>query len=70
MAKKESGLGRGLGDLLDDNTPEIRSGKGSVVLKTGDERIRITPPESQEKQEKPLYNEPIKNRSIKANFRK
>ena len=70
MAKKESGLGRGLGDLLDDNTPEIRSGKGSVVLKTGDERIRITPPEAQEKQEKPLYNEPIKNRSIKANFRK
>ena len=70
MAKKESGLGRGLGDLLDDNTPEIRAGKGSVVLKTGDERIRITPPETEEKQTKPLFNEPIKNRSIKANFRK
>ena len=70
MAKKESGLGRGLGDLLDDNTPEIRSGKGSVVLKAGEERIRITPPETVEKQTKPLFNEPIKNRSIKANFKK
>ena len=70
MAKKESGLGRGLGELLDDNTPEIRAGKGSVVLKAGEERIRITPPETEEKQTKPLFNEPIKNRSITANFKK
>ena len=33
MAKKPSGLGRGLGDLLEDNTPEIRRGQGSVVRK-------------------------------------
>lgn len=70
MTKKESGLGRGLGELLDDNTPEIRTGKGSVVLKSGDQRIRITPPETQNTQTKPLFDEVPKNRSIKANFRK
>lgn len=69
MAKKPSGLGRGLGELLDDNTPEIKAGKGSVVLKHGNERIRITPPEAETK-EKPLFDELPKNRSIKANFKK
>jgi hypothetical protein len=67
MAKKESGLGRGLGELLDDNTPEIRTGKGSVVLKNGEERIRLPPPEAQPK---PLFSETPKGRSIKSNFRK
>ena len=70
MTKKPSGLGRGLGELLDDNTPEVRSGKGSVVLKNGNDRIRITPSESIQKQEKPLFEETPKSRSIKANFRK
>ena len=31
--KRESGLGRGLGSLLEDNSPEI-SGKASVVRRT------------------------------------
>ena len=32
--KKPSGLGRGLGDLLDDNTPDIREGRSKVTVKT------------------------------------
>ena len=70
MAKKDSGLGRGLGELLDDNTPEIKAGKGSVVLKNGEERIRITPNEAEAPKTKPLFDEVPKTRSIKANFRK
>ena len=72
MAKKPSGLGRGLGDLLEDNNPEIL-GRGSVVLR-GDTKS------SSEKTEssvvipplgcapKSLYEEKPK-RSIKANFK-
>ena len=41
MAKKTSGLGRGLGDLLEDNTPEIRSG-GSVVRQKTEEDVQPT----------------------------
>ena len=33
--KRETGLGRGLGSLLEDNSPEI-SGKSSVVRRTDD----------------------------------
>ena len=77
MAKKTSGLGRGLGDLLEDNTPEIRSG-GSVVRQKTEEDVQPTlnpvatptpnlytniPPKS-------LYEEKHKNKSLKANFRK
>ena len=36
MAKKPSGLGRGLEDLLADNAPELRRGTGSVVKKDGE----------------------------------
>ncbi len=41
MSKKESGLGRGLGDLLMDNAPEVRT-SGSVVKKDTDREISIT----------------------------
>jgi len=34
MAKKPSGLGRGLGDLLEDNAPEIRREQGSAVRRS------------------------------------
>ena len=34
MAKKSSGLGRGLGDLLEDNTPEIRREQGSAIRRS------------------------------------
>lgn len=40
MAKKDSGLGRGLGDLLFDNTPEIKT-SGSVIKRDGDREISV-----------------------------
>lgn len=68
MAGRLSGLGRGLDDLLDDNTPDLRADKGSVTLKKDNEPIRITPPGSIQKTSKSLYETKHKNRSVKANF--
>ena len=70
MAKKPSGLGRGLGDLLEDNAPTIRS--GGTVIKTGENgSIHITPPPQTASEQKPkgLYDDLPKNRSIKSNFK-
>ena len=39
--KRESGLGRGLGSLLEDNSPEI-SGKASVVRRTDEKPVTRT----------------------------
>ncbi|MBO5938144.1 MAG: hypothetical protein J6Q82_01415 [Clostridia bacterium] len=71
MAKKPSGLGRAFGDLLDDNSLEIKT-QSSVVLRgeskagSGADEVEIPPlgyaPKS-------LYEEKPK-RSIKANFKK
>lgn len=77
MAKKQSGLGRGLGDLLADNTPEVRGG-GTVVRKQEGESVVITPSSGGEADApktqpavtpKPLYEERPQNRSLKANFK-
>lgn len=71
MAKKPSGLGRGLGDLLEDNSPEIRS-RGNVVLRGGAQTSSeesssvVVPPLGCAP--KSLYEEKPK-RSIKANFK-
>ena len=46
MAKKPSGLGRGLEDLLADNAPEVRRGAGSVVKRDGEKTVSVTPPPS------------------------
>ncbi len=73
MAKKPSGLGRGLGDLLEDNNPEIR-GTSNVVLRgevgksSGEEAPSVVVPPLG-CAPKSLYEEKPKNRSIKANFR-
>ena len=73
MAKKLSGLGRSLGDLLEDNTPQLRSEKGSASLRQGEETIRIAPtsPEpAPQKEVKRLHSAPIhKNRSVRSNFK-
>ena len=71
MAKKPSGLGRGFGDLLEDNSLEVQT-KSSVVLRgessarTGSSEVEVPPlgyaPKS-------LYEEKPKNRSVKANFK-
>ena len=69
-AKKPSGLGRGLGELLDDNTPEIREGRGSVVVRNEGGSIKITPVSSTPTNTKQLFETKPKNRSVKSNFKK
>ena len=68
--KKPSGLGRGLGELLDDNTPDLREGRGSVTVRKEGESIRITPAGSAEVKTKALFETKHKNRSVKSNFKK
>ena len=66
MAKaKASGLGRGLGELLEDNTPEVKKTTAKVVIRKedGDKDMRSTTSELYEKDKKP------KNRSVLANYR-
>lgn len=67
--KKPSGLGRGLGDLLDDNTPVLREGRGGNVSLKNNEPIRITPAGSTEIKPKNLFETQHKNRSVKSNFK-
>ena len=82
MAKKTSGLGRGLGDLLDDNTPEIRCDRGSVLRKGEEHKVDPAPnpiqtpaisiPTSELYKNTPtksLYEEKHRNKSLKANFK-
>ena len=42
MSKKLSGLGRGLGDLFEDNSPEVRS-SGIVVRRDESGEVTISP---------------------------
>ena len=68
--KKPAGLGRGLGELLDDNTPDIREGRTKVTVKTEGDFINIAPEGTESVQPKALFETPKKNKSLKANFRK
>ena len=68
--KKLSGLGRGLGDLLDDNTPDVREGRSKVTVETSGDIIKITPEGSANGTPKALFETPKKNKSVKANFKK
>lgn len=68
--KRPSGLGRGLGDMLDDNAPSIRSERGSVIVRREGESIRVTPLGSTEIHTKTLFETKPKNRSVKSNFKK
>jgi hypothetical protein len=68
--KKLSGLGRGLGDLLEDNTPDVREGRSKVTVETNGDIIKITPEGSANGSPKALFETPKKNKSLKANFRK
>lgn len=62
MQKKPSGLGRGLGDLLEDNSPEITKSSSRVVIRAAeDKKISVSTAE--------LYTEKPKNKSVKANYR-
>ena len=68
--KKQGGLGRGLGELLEDNTPDMREGRGTVVVKNEGGSIKITPVGTTEVKTKSLFDTKPKNRSVKANFKK
>lgn len=68
--KKQGGLGRGLGELLEDNTPDVREGRGTVVVKKEGGSIKITPVGSTEVKTKSLFDTKPKNKSVKANFKK
>ena len=62
MAKKPAGLGKGLGDLLEDNSPEIASGRHPKVIVRTEEKKTVNSPSLFPKQEP-------KNKRLKANFR-
>lgn len=65
MAKaKASGLGRGLGDLFEDNAPILTRTGGKVVVRSpeGDKVMRTTS-ELYDKDKKP------KNRSVLQNYK-
>ena len=62
MAKKPAGLGKGLGDLLDDNAPEIAGGRRPKVIVRTEEKKTINSPSLFPKQD-------TKNKRLKANFR-
>ena len=65
MAKtKASGLGRGLGDLFEDNAPELTRPSGKVIVRTpeGDKIMRTTA-SIYDKDKKP------RNRSVLQNYK-
>ena len=61
MAKKPSGLGRGLGDLLDDNKPVITKTQPKVVIRKEQEKVTVSTAD--------IYQAKPKNKSLKANYR-
>lgn len=61
MQKKPSGLGRGLGDLLEDNSPQIRENRAKVVVRQPEKKQVTTTAD--------IYEQKPKNRSVKANYR-
>ena len=71
MAKKPAGLGRGLDELLSDNSPSARTNNTTVVIRT--ERpadAQFTKSDVYGTGTKTLYTPQHKNRSVKANFKK
>lgn len=82
MAKKASGLGRGLGELLEDNAPQVNRQHRVTLSReipvptppATEERNGSEPPSPRKEAPgtpapRPLFDQPIRNRSIKANFR-
>ena len=73
MAKKASGLGRGFGELLEDNSLEQKT-ESRVVIRDVSKNPTGEAPSSVEipplgYAPKSLYEAKPKNRSIKANFK-
>ena len=73
MNKKPSGLGRGLDELLDDNTPSLRENKGKPLVEARGEvkEIKKTPVTSlYDTTPKSLYDTKPRTKSVKANYKK
>ncbi|MBE6577751.1 MAG: hypothetical protein E7653_06395 [Ruminococcaceae bacterium] len=74
MANKNSGLGRGLDDLLDDNLPTKRVGKPLVIPKgevsQGTTTVKPVNTTIYDTKTKPLYETKPRTRSVKSNFKK
>ncbi len=68
MPKKPSGLGRGLGDLLEDNTLSLRTQQPSVIVRKGEggEVPKKPLPNSlYEVKTRPLFETKPRNKSLK-----
>ena len=64
MAKKDAGLGRGLGDLFEDNAPEVVTNKSKVIVRHPDgNKDMKSGHDIYGKDKKP------KNRSVLSNYR-
>lgn len=79
MQKKHSGLGRGLDELLNDNTPSLRENKSKpLVVARGEvesEKSKDTPTAPimngiYDTTPKTLYNTKPRTKSVKSNFKK
>ncbi len=74
MQKKPSGLGRGLDDLLDDNTLSMRESKGKPLVEAKGE-VTKTPTDERVSTlygntAKTLYDTKPRTKSVKSNFKK
>ena len=73
MPKKPSGLGRGLDDLLDDNTLSLREKKGKPLVEAKGEAVerKVTPISSlYDTTPKSLYDTKPRTKSVKSNYKK
>ena len=73
MAKKPSGLGRGLDDLLEDNVMTLRESKGKPLVESKGEVKTQTPTSVSSlygSVQKSLYDTKPRTRSVKSNFKK
>ena len=76
MQKKPSGLGRGLNDLLDDNTPSLRENKGQpLVVAKGEvnsepKRPTVSTSTLYGNTTKSLFDTKPRTKSVRSNFKK
>ena len=74
MAKKSAGLGRGLDELLDDNTPSLRENSSKPLVEAKGEvkeQPKTTPILNlYDTSPKSLFDTKPKTKSVKSNFKK
>lgn len=72
MPKKPSGLGRGLDELLNDNTPSLRENKGKPLVEARGEVVekKQTPiTDLYDTTPRSLYDTKPRTKSVKANYK-